>query len=78
MGFEVAGIIMDERIGLDLFQFPGRLHHLHFIRETFIDNALFGGEVYLYLSPRPNGHLRSESTRPENALRRIPIVFFEV
>ena len=42
MGFKVAGIIMDDRIGLR--QFHGCLHHLHFVRQTSIDNVFFGGK----------------------------------
>ena len=33
MGFKVAGIIMDDRIGIDLRQLHGCLHHLHFVRQ---------------------------------------------
>lgn len=32
-GFKVAGIIMDDRIGIDLRQLHGCLHHLHFVRQ---------------------------------------------
>ena len=41
MGFEVAGIIMDDRIGVDLRQLHGSLHHLDFVWQTFIDNVFF-------------------------------------
>jgi len=42
MGLEVACVIMDDGINLDLLQLHGCLYHLHFVRKTFIDNMFFG------------------------------------